>query len=141
MATANSHRIRINPEKLMTIEDYNKSNPKNIPSPTTIIYNIYCLLLKIYVGGAYIYVKPFQEELILQILNMIGRNAKSDYDLTTEEHVHKGYTYVAFFRKDDSALFIINLDTESIRHVKYQFEGLIGELNEERPSKKQKSSS
>ena len=115
-----------------------KDNPKNV----------FKYKLTINCGGKYTELIDWQMYLCLYILNPIGRNAPIGRNIRVRDIIVGDYRYTALLRKSDSKLFLINLTTNKIRHVKYQFEGLITEKNEEcstgdeeeRPKKKHKSS-
>lgn len=102
--------------------------------------NIYHIKLSVNCKGRYIKTLDWQMYLCLHILNIVGRNAPITRNIRVKDIIIDNYRYTALMRKSDSQLFLINLTTNKIRHVKYQFEGLITEMNEERPKKKHKSS-
>ena len=112
----------------------NNDNPKNM----------FEYKLTINCKKSYIELLDWQMYLCLHILNSIGRNASIRRNIRVRDIIVGDYRYTALLRKSDSKLFLINLTTDKIRHVKYQFEGLITEKNEkssteERPKKRHKS--
>jgi hypothetical protein len=113
----------------MTMDDFLKSKNHQLHTKSTKPSNPFNHKIEIFCDKEYKKPLEFQSNLILSLLNILGRNVEYYHNIRTRNVTIGKYKYTVFFRKSDSSLFMINLTTKKIRHVKYQFEGLITDKN------------